>query len=85
MAYAVADVSPSGHLTRSYCLIQRAHFISATDPDQQIDVMLCSCDQSLPQREWLLSTEQYISEPMSIFHQRERLVMENECTIGSQA
>ena len=54
-------------LQNLYCLIQRATFYSASDRLQEIGIMLCSCDQSLSQRERLLATDLCMWQEIAIF------------------
>ena len=49
--YVVSDLKPYGQLTRTYCLIQQKVFYSATDLDQKIAILLCSCDGSSSSKE----------------------------------
>lgn len=72
MAFAMADLLPSGQLAKTYCLIQRIMFHSASDSTNQENLFSCSCEKSQQQRQRLLSTNRCISEPMQAFCDRER-------------
>lgn len=67
MAFAIADLLPSGQLAKSFCLIQRIIFHSASDLRHQENIFSCSCEKSQQQQQRLFSTNRCISEPMQEF------------------
>ena len=72
MAFAMADLLPSGELAKSFCLIQRIVFHSASDLCNQENLFSCSCENSRQQQQRLLSTNRCIFELMQEFCDRER-------------
>ena len=74
MAYVVAGADSCGKLTRTYCVIQKVVFYSASNVADRKVLMVCSCEESTSQRERLLATDKNITELLHTFLERERLV-----------
>ena len=71
MAYAVSECNHSGQLAKSYCIIQKLIFLSATSTEKRI-LLVCSCENSLQQKQRLTATGKYITESLDHFCVRER-------------
>ena len=69
--YAIVDCSESGQLKSEYCLVKKLHFYSSESTSLTFFLLTCSCKDSLPQTNRLITISSIISKDVWTFKSRE--------------